>query len=328
MYETCRKVYFKSVLAPLIDKFFTEKRALGYRYETEAYRLREFDRFLCRLGHKESALSREVVKQWMQKRPDESTGNHHDRVCSIRQFCTFLHRQGFKAHIPEPRFTPIKRSNFTPRIFTHDEIRRILEAADSLKPHGCSRLRHVHMPLIFRLLYGSGLRVGELLSLRLKDVDVKNGVLTIRQGKFRKDRLVPIAPSLTDKLRLYATAYLSSAKPESFFFPAPDGGFYGRKTVWVTFIKLLRKCSIPYIGKRKGPRVHDIRHTFAVHRLNMWYRQGADMSAVLPLLSVYLGHEKMAGTQKYLRLIPDIFPDLTARFEACFGHVIPQKERP
>jgi len=178
------------------------------------------------------------------------------------------------------------------------------------------------MPEIFRLLYCCGMRVGEVLQLKVEDVDLGSGVLSVREGKFHKDRLVPMAPSVTMRLRRYASVLGNSA---AFFFPAPDGGHYSKVTVYQVFRQLLRVCHIPHGGRGRGPRLHDLRHSHAVHKLESWYRQGADLGVKLPLLSTYMGHTSLVGTQRYLHLTPEIFPDIITRLDQFTGHVIPRR---
>ena len=214
---------------------------------------------------------------------------------------------------------------FTPYIFSEAEIRSLLHAADNLKQRYVSPRKHLVIPLIFRMLYSCGLRLGEACSIRIHDVDFELGVLTIRNAKFRKDRLVPMAGSLTEKLRHYAQSELRLSGPDEFFFPAPDGGLYAESTIYNTYRRLLWQCGISHGGRGAGPRLHDLRHTFAVHCLKKWVRQGVDLYAALPVLSEYLGHSTLYGTQRYLRLTADLYPDIIAAVEQHFGNVIPER---
>src|SRR5437868_5231401 len=108
------------------------------------------------------------------------------------------------------------------------------------------------------------------------------------------------------------------------FFPGPSGGPFALRTVYTLFRELLLQCGIPHAGRGKGPRIHDYRHLFALHTLRRWYRAGEDLDAKLPLLATYLGHQHLAGTQRYLHLTAEIFPEITARMNAAFGEVIPR----
>lgn len=312
---------FHSSLAPQIEAFIQEKRACGYRYITETAQLRRLDRFLCENECSDQRLSRTLVERWTTKQPHERPSTHKARLLMVSQFALYLRRRGIQAHVPDSKLTSVVRLDFTPYIFTREQIRRLLETVDRLPFDPRAPERHLVMPELFRLLYGCGLRAGEVLRLCIADVDFDGGVLTIRQGKFRKDRFVPMAPSLTERLRQYASV-MKLCSPESVVFPNPSGGNYSLKTLYLLFRRLLRQCSIPHGGRGQGPRLHDLRHTFAVHCLERWYRQGEDLNARLPLLVAYLGHQSLRGTQRYLRLTPEVFPDIIARLESLFHQSI------
>lgn len=315
---------FHSPLAPWLEQFIAEKRACGYKYKTEGEALQRLDRFLCEQGLATAVLSRVFVERWIAKDPNERATTQRTRIGLIRRLAVFLLRQGCPAYLPPARLTAHEPSPFVPYLFRPEEIQRLLEAAEAIPANPCSPWRHRVLPALFRVLYGCGLRVGEAIGLRVGDVDLLAGVLTIRQGKFRKDRLVPLTPSLCHYLRRYADS-LGARPAEAVFFPAPHGGCYHRLTIYHAFRQLLWQCQIPHGGRGHGPRLHDVRHAFALHRLAKWYREGADLNALLPVLATYLGHQSVAETQLYLRLTADLFPDLNARSEEAFGHIIPRR---
>ncbi|HZE80329.1 MAG TPA: tyrosine-type recombinase/integrase [Candidatus Polarisedimenticolia bacterium] len=161
-------------------------------------------------------------------------------------------------------------------MLTDEELRKFLQAVDALEPTARSPLRHLIMPEVFRLLYGCGFRVREVLKLRVRDVDLNQGIITVHQGKFRKDRLVPPALPLVNRLRNYA-AHFENRPPDAIFFPAPSGRPFSLRTVYTLLRQLLLQCGIPHAGRGKGPRIHDYRHLFAVHTLRRWYRDGEDL---------------------------------------------------
>ena len=242
----------------------------------------------------------------------------------MRPFATFLCRLGSPAYVPDATLTPREHANFFPRILPWQEMRQLLQAVDHLVPTARAPLRHLTMPAIFRRLYGCGFRLGEVWNLRGREVDLDQGIRTVRQGKWRKDRLVPPAPSLVKRLRTSA-AHFGHRPPEAFFLPAPNGGPYGLRTVYGLCRPLLLACGLPHAGRGQGPRGHDLRHTLAVHTRMRWYRAGAERDATLPLLATYLGHQHLSGTQRYLQLTAALFPDLMARANAAFGEVMPRR---
>ena len=321
------KVTFKSSLAPLMEQFVREKRAVGYKYEAGAALLMRFDRFLAQRATEGGGLPRSVALEWLAKRPSERPHTQQNRFAIVREFAQFMCRLGHPAHVPDRSWRAREVTSFQPRIFTNAEVRRRLQEVDRLGPNAYSPLRHLVLPEVFRLLYGCGFRLGEVLNLRIDDVDLNRGVVTVREGKFRNDRLVPPALPLVERLRSYHAALgaVLGARPgDAFFFPARGGGPHSRGTVYVKFRQLLLRCGIPHGGKGKGPRVHDLRHTFAVHAMLRWYREGADLNAKLPVLATYLGHRSLRGTARYLHLMAELFPEVAVRVNAAFGDVIPR----
>lgn len=308
---------FASALGPWLRDFILEKRAVGYRYTNEQHMLKRLDRHLVESGHQEVSLPRAVLDAWLAQTPHESQRTLLARVSVVRQLAGFLQLHGVVVEFrPPPR--RLRDHRFLARIFSPEEIGRMLVAVDSIGVDPRAPQRHLVMPALFRLLYACGLRVGEALRLRVSEVDLDGGVLTIRQGKFRKDRLVPLAPSLHAYLRRYHEA-MGKRRTDAVFFPAPHGGVYSLQAPYTAFRWILRTAKIPHGGRGAGPRVHDLRHTFAVRRLEAWYREGADLSVKLPVLSTYLGHESLVGTQRYLQLTAELYPDLARRLDLPFG---------
>jgi len=314
---------FQSVLAPLMDRFLQEKRACGYAYHEPFRILHRLDDFLVQQGLETLELPRGLARNWLAKKPHESASTQQQRITVFRQFSKFLLTAGCPAYVPDATVAA-RKSIFVPRMLTEEELRKFFRAVDTLEPTARSPLRHLIMPEVFRLLYGCGFRVREVLNLRIRDVDLNQGIITVRQGKFRKDRLVPPALSLVNRLRKYA-GYFDSRPPDAVFFPGPNGRPFALRTVYTLFREMLLQCGIPHAGRGKGPRIHDYRHLFAVHTLRRWYRDGEDLEAKLPLLATYLGHQHLSGTQHYLHLTAEIFPEITARVEAAFGEVIPRR---
>jgi integrase len=282
-----------------------------------------FDRFLCDEALVNCELPRSVSRKWLAKQPHESVSTHCNRVGVVRQFAIYLRRSGYPADVPD-RSLGVKRAvSFSPRILTQAEIQRLFDAVDELESTAKAPLRHLIMPEVFRLLYGCGMRVGEVLRLRVADVDLDRGVLMVRDAKFGKDRLVPPALALVQRLRAYA-ALMGNRPPDGYFFPSPFGGPWSSEAVYEMYRELLMRCEIAHAGRGKGPRVHDLRHAFATHALLRWCREGADLDVKLPVLATYMGHRSLAGTQRYLHLIAELFPEITIRTNAAFGDVIPR----
>lgn len=315
---------FRSVLAPFMNQFVQEKHACGYAYCEPTRLLHRLDDFLVQERLTTRELPRSLARKWLAKKPHESARTQQARIILVRHFSRFLLRAGHAAYVPESILAARNPAAFVPRLLTDEELRKFFHAVDALEPTARSPLRHLVMPEVFRLLYGCGFRVGEVLKLRVREVDLDRGIITVRQAKFRKDRLVPPALSLVNRLRRYAE-HFGHRPPDAIFFPGPSGGPFAQRTVYTVFRQLLMQCGIPHAGRGKGPRIHDYRHLFAVHTLRRWYRAGEDLDAKLPLLATYLGHQHLSGTQRYLHLTAELFPDIIARLDAGFGEVIPRR---
>jgi len=314
---------FQSPVAALIEQFVEQKRACGYKYGEAARILARFDRFLCDAGLTQCELPRALTRKWLAKQPHESASTHQGRIGIVRQLALYMRRLGHPAEVPDRSLTSKCSAGFAPRILTPGEVRQLLDALDQLTPTARAPLRHLVMPEVFRLLYGCGFRVSEVRHLRVADVDLNRGIVTVREAKFGKDRLVPPALALVQRLRRYADQ-MGPRSSEAYFFPSPSGGPWSLSAIYSLYRELLLRCGIAHAGRGKGPRVHDLRHAFAVHTLLRWSREGADLDAKLPVLATYMGHQSLAGTQHYLHLTAELFPQIAVRANAAFGDVIPQ----
>jgi len=318
---------FQSPVAALMEQFVQQKQACGYRYGEAARILARFDRFLCDEALSQCGLPRSISRKWLATQPHESASTHQHRIGVVRQFALYMCRLGYPADVPDRLLTVKCRAAFSPRILTHAEVHQLLHAVDQLTPTAQAPLRHLIMPEVFRLLYGCGFRLGEVLHLHVADVDLNQGVLTVREAKFGKDRLVPPALPLVLRLQRYARG-MDLRSSDAYFFPSPNGGPWSHSAVYRLYRELLLRCGIAHAGRGKGPRVHDLRHAYATHTLLRWCREGADLDAKLPVLATYMGHQSLAGTQRYLHLTAELFPEITVRANAAFGDVIPRRIEP
>lgn len=321
MSSEARTPGFESPLAETLVEFIRMKRACGYRFREEERELRRFDQFLVRRGLTDPSLSRDVVEDWITRRPHESVSTHHHRIRLTRAVAEFAGRQGVVAYVPCRPARLVSGQHFMPRVFTFEEVGRLLAAADALLAPKGSRLRAFIFPVALRILYGCGLRLGELQRLKVEHVDLERGVLVILDTKFRKDRLVPVSDRLRKRLLDYSAA-AEHRGPDDLFFCRRDGGGYNHATYYQAFRKVLWESRIGHGGRGHGPRIHDMRHTFAVHRLVRWYRAGVDLNAKLPVLSAYLGHKSLSGTQRYLRWTGELYPDIAAQLERWVGKAL------
>lgn len=323
--ENLLQLHGRSVFSTYLTEFVAQKRALGCKYNTAVETLNLFDDFCVSQGISEAALTNELFQKWSEKRPAENETTHQIRVVYIQEFAKFLLNQGIAAPIS---FHPLpKRSHtFIPYIFTEEEIKRFFAALDfkNLVPSSISPIKHLVHPVLFRTLYGCGLRVNEALKLKVEDVDLQNGVMLIRMAKGGKDRMVVLSDSLADVFRAYRSDPMVRQFESEFFFPAKDHGFYDSSTIYAEFRRILFLSGISHKGRGKGPRLHDFRHTFSVRVLNSWAQQGKDLYVCLPVLQMYLGHSRLSVTEKYLQFIPEAFSPVTSVLEDKFGNIFPE----
>jgi integrase len=246
----------------------------------------------------------------------------------VRQFCVFCARADPAAFIPDASRGPRVTARFRPYIYSEQEIRALIAAAAGLS----GGLRpHTYVTLVL-LLYTTGLRIGEALRLQLGDLDHDRAVLHIRAGKFRKARLLPITVRTLARLDTYLEHRRRAGAPtcaDAPLFWSPRRRPYSLVGVQRGLSGLLRLVCGKRCGPRnQGPRVHDLRHAFAVHRLLRWYRDGADVHAKLPLLATYLGHRTFLSTQVYLTATPELLAEASRRFHDGFGSVVHLPEDP
>lgn len=312
----------KSPFTEIVDEFIAFKTAGGYKYLEESRTLRKFDAFLAEQGLQAMEICKEIMDAWCTQGFRESRKSLSNRVAAIRQFATYAANRGYPAAIPDV-IKNSKNKLFVPYVFSHEEISRIFHEIDNL-PGGRRDNSHAVYPVLFRILYGCGLRVGEALALKIKDVDLANGMLTIRHAKNDKMRLVPMSASLLRLCRHYSCECLSGVSHDEYFLRKKHGGSRSARTVGQTFRTILWRSGIPYCGKGKGPRLHDVRHTFCCHALKQMSDNGIDLYCSLPVLSAYLGHSSIKATEQYLRLTMEIYPEMAGRMEMFTGGVYPE----
>lgn len=304
-----------------ITAFLAFKRALGYRYRRGEFTLRSLERFAARSRGSRSPIDLEgVIRAWLLCTPGRKPVTLADDLGAVRQFCLYRRRSDPTAFVPPVSLAPQTESHYIPYVFSLEEIRRLITAADH--HHGRN-----FWPGMLRMLliatYCTGLRLGEAVRLRLIDLDQERGVLHIRESKGRS-REVPFQVDLAQQFAryLHARAQLLSSRgreAETALFV----GLYGRGiTVGAAsgaIRRLLRQLGMKNQTGRCGPRPYDLRHAFAVHRLTAWYHDGVDLNARLPWLSAYMGHVNVLGTEVYLHATPELLAFASDRFAARFA---------
>ena len=303
-------------LGELITQYVAFRKALGEDFESAESLLHTFCRRIgweidvgeIRAARVQAFLdgTGPVNRYWRRK---------YDTLRGLNRYAS---SRGVVDQVPLPAAVPKMPERFVPYIYTPDELQRLINPTAPERV-GFRKLEPPTLRAILLLLYGAGLRIGEAVTLTVDDVDLPSAVLTIHDTKFHKTRLVPIGVKLTQALRHYATRRHDAGhapRGDAPFFVLRRGGPVSVRIVEQAFTRLRTDAGVERTdGARYQPRLHDLRHSFAVHRLTSWYQQGADVQQLLPCLATYLGHVSIAATQVYLTMTPELLHAASVRFE-------------
>lgn len=319
------KIYqFSSPLAPWFEAYLEEKHRLGYKYKGVDTLLKSLDTFLVGKDCKDS-LPKDLLLEFITPKPHQKTATIRHNIYMLRLFAEFLNRNGINAYLLSLELMPKPSHEFEPYVFSYDEISRIISVVDHFKYNPRVPQRHIVYPLLFRVLCFCGLRISEALDLKVGDVDFDGGFFLLRDTKNCQDRIIPLDEGLKKRFIEYRDKMCFLSYDE-YFFKAPDGKRYSLMTIEATFRNILQEAGIPYRGRGKGPRLHDLRHTFCVHSLQKLTEHGEDPYAVLPVLMTYVGHKSVKATSHYIHLSAESYPELLKKTESKFGYLIPKED--
>lgn len=314
------KMEFHGANAIYIEQYIAFKRSMGYALDN-VYTYKMFDEFTVKNEANFIGLTKELADKWGEKRPNESDVTRYRRINVIINFSSYLNQLGYQSYIP--RQLKKYQSTFTPYIFSKEQLDSYFTACDNMKIHRNSPMKYL-LPVLFRMIYGCGLRVNEALGLKCEDVNLDEGYIIIREAKNGSDRILPISDSLKEICERYNELYLSTIGTCEYFFTQETGMKYSSGTIYRWFRKILWEAGIPHGGKGIGPRVHDFRHSFSVHSLAEMSRKGLDLYYSLPVLSKYLGHSSLEATDKYVRLTSDMYPELMQGVNSLCSYLFPE----
>ena len=302
----------------LVDEYLNARRGLGFGLETDEWFLRGFARYAERIGHK-GPVTVELAVQWASSH-STNPAQAARRLTIVRQFARYRALVDPATEVPPVGLLGRdSRRRSTPHIYSEAEIAALLQQARCLRPRG--GLRPATYVTFFALLASTGLRLSEARRLTDDDADLVDGILTIRETKFRKSRLVPLHPTTTRALRRYADrrdACLAAPRSE-YFFRTERSPRLMHTAVKATFGLIRRRLDWTAQGRTCRPRIHDLRHTFVVRRLLRWHQEGADVDRKILALATYLGHTGIAHTYWYCTAVPELLATTGQRFER-FAH--------
>lgn len=317
-----------SVLAAEMKDYLRLKRSLGRRYNIEEMVLRSLDAFLVANYPLSDDLTGEMFAEWCATLCRLSPTVRRNRMRVVRNFCLYRRRSRPQSFLPDPRSFPANHQPAPPHIVSESEMALILKAASGLSRWTSSPFRPDNMRISLLLLFTTGIRRGELLRLTLADVDMREETLAIRETKFHKSRVIPLSPSVARELREYLglreknRLFLSPDSPVVVSgYKTTDGPGYTGPVLTGTWQDLCASLNI-LTPKGRPPRLHDLRHSFAVNVLLRWYRNNDDAQAKLPLLSTYMGHVSVVSTYHYLTFVEELRSNASELFHGSFGEAV------
>jgi integrase len=296
----------------LVDEYLAMRHGLGFALKTPAWLLRDFARYAEATGH-HGPLTTELAVRWAQRSRSGTPAQAVRRLSAVRQFALYRALLDPATEVPPPGVLGRLPGRPQPHIYSDAEVAALLEQAGRLRsPRG---LRARTYATFFALLAATGLRLSEACRLEIEDVDLNAGVLTIRESKYRKSRLLPMHPSTTAALAEYAAERAACCPGPGRFFRTERCPQLSNDAVQKTFGQIRHQLGWTAEGRARRPRLMDLRHSFAVRRLLGWYQQGADLNRKLLALSTYLGHAHVSDTYWYLTGVPELMAIAAERFE-------------
>jgi integrase/recombinase XerD len=313
-------------LSDLVDTLVAARRAGGFRYDGQARVLARFAEHCGREGYADGSIIQEAVEGFLYCRHLKASTIRREEII-LRDLAEHARQFGWPAWAPAT-LTRVKSGHRPPPyVFSDEEIRRLFGAIDTQLLSEDSN-RALVDPVLFRVLYATGLRISEALNLQLRDLDSARATLEVLDSKNRESRIVPVTRRLADTLQAYTAAALPDPEPGHHLFHTGDPARPADKsTIYNRFRRYLADADIPHFAPG-GPHIHSLRHGFAVQNLRRWAGEGSDLAVTLPYLSAYMGHADLRGTQYYLRLTADAYPEVVAMVQARFGYVIPGPAAP
>lgn len=307
-----------------VEHWLAHQRALGRAYDQAQWVLGHLRRSLATAGAAD--LDQAGFDRWCNSFDHLAATTRRSRQLIARKFCQYRQRTEPDCFVPDPFYFVRRSPHGAPVIVDPQQVAQLLVVADQLAPAVNSPLLPAVARIAVIILYTSGLRRGELARLTLNDVEPKSGLLRIRASKFHKSRLVPLSPDAADALRCYLRLRLAAPFDSNPSDPLLCCGVRGQRRYsgggLRQAIRRLFVAANVHDAEGRRPRVHDMRHSFAVEALLRWYRDGADVQSNLPRLAMYMGHVSIVSTAHYLHFVPATREVASRRFEAAFGGLI------
>ena len=314
---------FHSKFRADIEAFIIQKRAAGYPYNTSARVLGYLDAMISKSFPDSDILSKKICNAWIDKCSSFHQNTLLRRVTPVRQLAKYLVGTGKEAYII-PGGIPNKQIHYDAHIFTETELKAFFSSIDKCRKSPFSPYRCYVIPVIFRLLYTCGLRASEARLLNVDDVDLGTGKIFIRGSKGWEARIIYVSLDMLDLLCRYDCIIQRYLPARKAFFPNQKGDYYSKSTLDIWFHEFWDTLPEAAVTKGNKPRVHDFRHSYCVYRLNQWVRDNADLNALYPYLSEFVGHSNFADTDYYLTLAEPFYLEFEARMRKVNAAILPE----
>ena len=314
---------FISGFASDIEAFIKLKHGLGNIYYSPSIVLKSFDNFCYENFKNKDILSKDIVMAWYKLGVDKHLTPKTLRLnmTPISHLAKYQCDKGEKAYIFPTKTLPPEKG-YTPHIYSREELIRFFNVTDNCHITPQNPNRHLIMPVFFRLLYSCGLRVSEATNLLTDNVDLESGILKIMDSKNDGERLVPLSKDIHERIiKYYELVHCN--KHHKYFFPSKTDDPIKYMNIYGNFRRFLRNAEISHGGKNHQIRIHDFRHTFAVHCLRNWVLEGRDLNTCYPYLKAYMGHTLFRYTAYYLRITAEIYPMIEETLEKYYPDIIP-----
>lgn len=314
---------YSSIFANEIQSYISGILDSGRDIKSHEVHLGSLDRYLAETGHDTKEIPEPVAAGWLRSR--KAGPNYQNNIlCCYRGFANYLMAHGIRAYIPD---SPYVEHTYLPYIYSDEEINRIFCVCDNLGTRYRDCRSPLIMPMLLRLLYGTGMRLGEALRLTVAQIDLSSGCITLLETKNNRERIVPIHRSLTEMLLRYAAAMGILADPESPVFPNRRGGFLSKRWAQGWFEDILDKAGIRDAknhSRKRGPCLHSFRHGYACLALKQSRADGLAFEEALPFISTYLGHKDVASTDYYLKFSYTLFEEEQDTFSSYTAGMFPE----
>ncbi len=316
---------YTSKLGPYISQMVDQKRAVGYPYKESERILRSFDSFCAAEFPDAETISPEIGNAWAVIKPTEKSRSFLDRLAPIRELARYMNSIGMDSYIIPNGLAPTKPQRYIPHIFSPEELKRFFQAADSQPVLPKSRLRHLQIPVIFRLMYTCGLRPNEVRLIQKEHLGLSEGTIFIPESKGHKDRVVVMPTEMKNICSKYYSFAAHEFPDSPYLFPCQrfNGTAYTENWLGKMFHLCWHEAGLGTVYGN-SPRPYDFRHTFATYKLYQWMKEKRDLGVLLPYLSAYMGHACFSATAYYIHLVPDFFSELSGMDLNAYGDILPE----